>query len=182
MAPTRSLLTSTLLRRPITSISTSTLLQRPLTQPLRPFTATSISAKDKYPDNLSTDSSVKTDQYPDDEHASTKADKGQDHDVQSSNLKAAKEYVFYPHTLPLPLPSTLPISPLYSSHSLHLSLTLHTQTSELTPLSSAKATGTGGHATEESDSAGGVAKAKKEHPEAPDPAIGMQDERGGRGG
>lgn len=40
----------------------------------------------------------------------------------------------------------------------------------------------GGHATERRDSAGGVAKAKKEHPEAPDPAIGMQDERGGRGG
>ncbi|KAF2126867.1 hypothetical protein P153DRAFT_368900 [Dothidotthia symphoricarpi CBS 119687] len=40
----------------------------------------------------------------------------------------------------------------------------------------------GGHATEGKDSAGGVAKAKKEFPEAPDPAIGMQDERGGRGG
>jgi hypothetical protein len=40
----------------------------------------------------------------------------------------------------------------------------------------------GGSATEGKDSAGGVAKAKKDHPEAPDPAIGMQDERGGRGG
>jgi hypothetical protein len=52
----------------------------------------------------------------------------------------------------------------------------------LMPLSSANKTGTGGHATEGKDSAGGVAKAKREHPEAPDPAIGMQDERGGRGG
>lgn len=42
--------------------------------------------------------------------------------------------------------------------------------------------GTGGNATEGRDSAGGMKKAKKEFPEAPDPAIGMQDERGGRGG
>ena len=48
--------------------------------------------------------------------------------------------------------------------------------------SRAKKKGEGGHATEERDSAGGVAKAKEEHPAAPDPAIGMQDERGGRGG
>jgi hypothetical protein len=48
--------------------------------------------------------------------------------------------------------------------------------------SSANKSGSGGHATEERDSAGGVEKAKREHPEAPDPAIGMQDERGGRGG
>jgi len=41
---------------------------------------------------------------------------------------------------------------------------------------------TGGAATEGKDSAGGVSRAKKEFPEAPDPAIGMQDERGGRGG
>ncbi|KAL6711449.1 hypothetical protein ACN47E_004383 [Coniothyrium glycines] len=40
----------------------------------------------------------------------------------------------------------------------------------------------GGHAVEERDSAGGTKKAKEEFPEAPDPAIGMQDERGGRGG
>jgi hypothetical protein len=45
-----------------------------------------------------------------------------------------------------------------------------------------KGSPSGGHATEGKDSAGGVAKAKKEFPEAPDPAIGMQDERGGRGG
>ncbi|KAF1962143.1 hypothetical protein CC80DRAFT_531110 [Byssothecium circinans] len=48
-------------------------------------------------------------------------------------------------------------------------------------MDSAHASGTGGHATEGKDSAGGKSKAKKEHPEAPDPAIGMQDERGGRG-
>ncbi|KAF2014932.1 hypothetical protein BU24DRAFT_423849 [Aaosphaeria arxii CBS 175.79] len=48
-------------------------------------------------------------------------------------------------------------------------------------IDSAKKSGTGGHATEQRDSAGGKAKAKREHPEAPDPAIGMQDERGGRG-
>ncbi|CAN9454032.1 unnamed protein product [Alternaria alternata] len=47
--------------------------------------------------------------------------------------------------------------------------------------SNAKAGLDGGHATEGKDSAGGKEKAKKEFPEAPDPAIGMQDERGGRG-
>lgn len=51
----------------------------------------------------------------------------------------------------------------------------------LTFSSSANKSGTGGHATEGKDSAGGAAKAKKEFPEAPD-MIGMQDERGGRGG
>jgi hypothetical protein len=51
----------------------------------------------------------------------------------------------------------------------------------LTHSSSANKSGTGGHATEGKDSAGGAAKAKKEFPEAPD-TIGMQDERGGRGG
>ncbi|PSN66529.1 hypothetical protein BS50DRAFT_456568, partial [Corynespora cassiicola Philippines] len=48
-------------------------------------------------------------------------------------------------------------------------------------MESAHKHGEGGHATERKDSAGGVKKAKEEHPEAPDPAIGMQDERGGRG-
>lgn len=47
---------------------------------------------------------------------------------------------------------------------------------------SANKEGSGGSATEGKDSAGGQAKAKQEFPEAPDPAIGMQDERGGRGG
>ncbi|KAF2729365.1 hypothetical protein EJ04DRAFT_414288, partial [Polyplosphaeria fusca] len=46
---------------------------------------------------------------------------------------------------------------------------------------SAKEKGTGGNATEQKDSVGGVKKAKKEFPEAPDPVVGMQDERGGRG-
>lgn len=41
--------------------------------------------------------------------------------------------------------------------------------------------GTGGTATQGKDSAGGTKKAKKEFPAAPDPAIGMQDERGGKG-
>ncbi|KAH7068211.1 hypothetical protein BKA63DRAFT_494871 [Paraphoma chrysanthemicola] len=48
-------------------------------------------------------------------------------------------------------------------------------------MDSANKSGTGGNATERKDSAGGAAKAKKEFPEAPD-TIGMQDERGGRGG
>jgi hypothetical protein len=47
---------------------------------------------------------------------------------------------------------------------------------------SAKDRGGGGNATGRGDDAGGKAKAKEEFPEAPDPAIGMQDERGGKGG
>jgi hypothetical protein len=47
---------------------------------------------------------------------------------------------------------------------------------------SAKSSGSGGNATGRGDDAGGKAKAKKEFPEAPDVAIGMQDERGGKGG
>ncbi|KAF2851769.1 hypothetical protein T440DRAFT_517249 [Plenodomus tracheiphilus IPT5] len=41
--------------------------------------------------------------------------------------------------------------------------------------------GKGGTATSGSDTAGAVNKAKKDFPAAPDPAIGMQDERGGKG-
>ncbi|KAF3009771.1 hypothetical protein E8E13_009740 [Curvularia kusanoi] len=55
------------------------------------------------------------------------------------------------------------------------------QTSNLADGLESKKSGKGGHATEQKDSAGGKAKAKQEFPEAPDPAIGMQDERGGRG-
>ncbi|KAF2122706.1 hypothetical protein BDV96DRAFT_4596 [Lophiotrema nucula] len=89
---------------------------------------------------LSTDDSVKTDQYTGDKgskHATNKEAEGDHHDVQSSAIKEAKH--------------------------------------------SSNETGTGGNATEASDSAGGASKAKKEFPEAPD-MIGMQDERGGRGG
>lgn len=48
-------------------------------------------------------------------------------------------------------------------------------------LNSAKSSGTGGTATEQSDTQNATAKAKKDHPEAPDVVIGMQDERGGKG-
>jgi hypothetical protein len=51
----------------------------------------------------------------------------------------------------------------------------------LTLVNSADKKGEGGHATEGADSSGGAKKAKQEFPEAPD-TIGMQDERGGRGG
>jgi hypothetical protein len=39
----------------------------------------------------------------------------------------------------------------------------------------------GGAATQEKDTNNATAKAKKDHPEAPDVVIGMQDERGGKG-
>jgi len=46
---------------------------------------------------------------------------------------------------------------------------------------SARASGGVDHATSQSDTRGATAKAKKDHPEAPDVIIGMQDERGQRG-
>ena len=45
----------------------------------------------------------------------------------------------------------------------------------------AQAAGGADTTTSQSDSTGSAQKAKKEHPEAPDTAIGMQDERGGKG-
>ncbi|EKG20802.1 hypothetical protein MPH_01886 [Macrophomina phaseolina MS6] len=45
----------------------------------------------------------------------------------------------------------------------------------------AHSTGTGGSATSRKDERSSTAKAKKDHPEAPDVVIGMQDERGGKG-
>jgi hypothetical protein len=45
----------------------------------------------------------------------------------------------------------------------------------------AKDSDQGGTATQRRDSNNSTAQAKKEHPEAPDVVIGMQDERGGKG-
>lgn len=56
----------------------------------RPFSSSIIRA-DK--DNLSTDSSVKTDLYPDDKHTTDKTD---NLDVQSNNSKKGTEYVMLP--------------------------------------------------------------------------------------
>ncbi|KAF2087382.1 hypothetical protein K490DRAFT_13253, partial [Saccharata proteae CBS 121410] len=81
----------------------------------------------------STDDSVDTSLYPDDEHTTNKDDKL---DVQNANSHAGRE-----------------------SH----------------------ATGTGGQATSRRDERNNTERAKKEHPEAPDVVIGMQDERGGKG-
>ncbi|KAH7132360.1 hypothetical protein B0J11DRAFT_225406 [Dendryphion nanum] len=114
-----------------TTTSTSSTTLRPVqTTYTRSFSLASPTFK-----NLSTDSSVSKDQYPDDKHATNKASSGDAHDPQSSNLKAG--------------------------------------------INSAQKSGTGGHATEGKDSSSGKEAAT---PEAPDPAIGMQDERGGRGG
>lgn len=45
----------------------------------------------------------------------------------------------------------------------------------------AKTKGEGGQAMEQRDATKSTERAKKEHPEAPDTVIGMQDERGGKG-
>jgi len=48
-------------------------------------------------------------------------------------------------------------------------------------LYSAKANNKGGTATSQSDARNNTERAKKDHPEAPDVVIGMQDERGSKG-
>jgi hypothetical protein len=82
---------SSTLRHATTSSSLST--TRPLQATYtRDFSLSSRFQKtDKYPGKLSTDDSVKTDRYPDDEHATSKVKKGDHHDVQSSNLKGGME-------------------------------------------------------------------------------------------
>lgn len=45
----------------------------------------------------------------------------------------------------------------------------------------AHAKGEGGAATSQADERNNTERAKKEHPEAPDVVIGMQDERGAKG-
>lgn len=51
----------------------------------------------------------------------------------------------------------------------------------LTQHGRSKAQGVGGTATEEGDTRSNTERAKKDHPEAPDVVIGMQDERGAKG-
>ena len=46
---------------------------------------------------------------------------------------------------------------------------------------SARSNGDGGQAVNRKDEHGSTAKAKKDHPEAPDVVLGMQDERGRKG-
>jgi hypothetical protein len=48
-------------------------------------------------------------------------------------------------------------------------------------MSSANDEGGADNATARKDSQNSTAKAKKDHPEAPDVVIGMQDERGAKG-
>lgn len=59
--------------------------------------------------------------------------------------------------------------------------TYNTQESNTKHAMDSAAKAAGGTATSGSDSTGAVDKAKKDFPAAPDPAIGMQDERGGKG-
>ncbi|KAF2250898.1 hypothetical protein BU26DRAFT_517683 [Trematosphaeria pertusa] len=56
----------------------------------RQFSLSSRCTKE-YPEKLSTNESTKTDQYPDDEHSTKKAHKGDDFDVQTSNVKGGME-------------------------------------------------------------------------------------------
>lgn len=57
----------------------------------RPFSVSTTRSVEGYPNNASTDASVKTDKYPDDKHSVNKAKKGDDNDVQTSNLKDGLE-------------------------------------------------------------------------------------------
>ncbi|CAO2651893.1 Nn.00g001760.m01.CDS01 [Neocucurbitaria sp. VM-36] len=103
---------------------------------VRQFSVSASRPVKQYPNDSSTDGSVKTDKYPDDKHATQKVKEGDTHNIQEANMKSGMD---------------------------------------------ANKEGNGGAATEGRDTAGGKEKQKKEFPEAPD-AIGMQDERGGRGG
>ncbi|QIW95631.1 hypothetical protein AMS68_001149 [Peltaster fructicola] len=57
---------------------------------------------------------------------------------------------------------------------------LDVQSREAKHGSQSRSSDTGGAATREKDERSSAAKTKKEFPESPDPAIGMQDERGGK--
>jgi len=58
---------------------------------------------------------------------------------------------------------------------------LDVQSEQVGKAQSAQSSGGVDNTTSESDSTNSTAKARKEHPEAPDTIIGMQDERGGKG-
>lgn len=66
---------------------------RTLSVNARPFSASTARKVEGYPSNASTNSKVKTDQYPDDEHSVNKAKKGDKNDIQTSNLSDGLEYV-----------------------------------------------------------------------------------------
>jgi hypothetical protein len=124
---------------------------------------------------LSTNKKTKTDAYPDDKHAVNKAKDGETENIQEANAKDGMEWV-------------LPFLLVFNLMLLFIQFSKDNSCMGLIPYQNAnlfsaanKGSASGGHATEAKDSAGGAAKAKKEFPEAPD-TIGMQDERGGRGG
>ena len=57
----------------------------------RPFSVSTVRRVEGYPGNKSTNSDVKTDMLPDDEHSVNKAKKGDKNDVQTSNLSDGLE-------------------------------------------------------------------------------------------
>lgn len=60
-------------------------------QPTRRPAVRSLAISARYSKELSTNDKTKTDKYPDDEHSVNKAKKGDDYDVQTSNLKGGME-------------------------------------------------------------------------------------------
>ena len=78
--------TTTMLRS-LTTRSTTTLR----VAHARPFSVSTVRRVEGYPGNKSTNSDVKTDMLPDDEHSVNKAKKGDKNDVQTSNLSAGLE-------------------------------------------------------------------------------------------
>jgi len=64
-----------------------------LHRPTPRFLSTTCPLREKNPPGLSTNSKTKTDMLPDDEHSVNKAAKGDDLDVQTSNVKDGMEYV-----------------------------------------------------------------------------------------
>lgn len=60
-------------------------------QPTPPAVTRSFGVSTGWRKELSTNDKTKTDKFPDDEHSINKAKKGDDYDVQTSNLKAGIE-------------------------------------------------------------------------------------------
>lgn len=106
------------------------------------------------------------------EHAMDKGNKA-DPNVQSYETKAGREYVHHS-------------TPFMNLRTGDESFEGDGEAGEVTYADilrqrRSRASDTGGHATRGADERNSTARAKKDHPEAPDVVIGMQDERGGKG-
>lgn len=116
-------------------------------------------------------------------HAVDKADE-KDPNIQSHESSAGRLYVAPSHPDPVEERRYTPTLNLRTGdEGLELEQDLQdwTYADTIRALRREKARDSGGNATRQADEHKSTQKAKKEHPEAPDVIIGMQDERGGKG-